>query len=546
MPLSAPLPSGTLLENRYNVVQFIGHGGFGRTYLVHDQHRFNERCVLKEFAPQVNQPSVLQKAEELFQREAGTLYKLNHPQIPEFRALSSVQYNGESVLFIVEQFIDGDNYGEWLESGHCLSITQGLQLLKDLLPVLSYIHRYGVIHRDISPDNLMCDQATGLPVLIDFGSVKRVTETALRLVGGATPATQIHKLGYTPPEQIKGEAYPSSDLYALAVTVLVLMTGKSPSDLYQAKTNEWQWRSLIKLDTRFENVLWRMLARYPGDRYSSADEVMRAIADLVIVPSNPTPPTVAAASPPTIPPSPPPQTAAAAPSIAASHQPLSTIKTVAVAPAWQSPPPERRRQNATAAGGAVQAAPGYAAHSPSPPIYQSSPGNSASPPQPYVSKPAADNGFWKLLGNVLWLPWRLIQLPLKLIWGVVRVIDMMFNWIFRLILIVCFLGGAAIAMMFGQPDWLSSFSLPSLPSFSLPSLPSIAQKSQPSQGCRDLEGRASRAGMSYSTLNRQVNDRFYQRYPQVQGRALTDSAQDQPLRDAWCDIADSVMQRVEK
>lgn len=66
MPLSAPVPPGTLLENRYDVVRFIGHGGFGRTYLVRDQHRFNELCVLKEFAPQVSQPAVLQKAEELF------------------------------------------------------------------------------------------------------------------------------------------------------------------------------------------------------------------------------------------------------------------------------------------------------------------------------------------------------------------------------------------------------------------------------------------------------------------------------------------------
>ena len=72
MPLSSPLSNGSLLDNRYEISQFLGHGGFGRTYLARDRQRFNESCVLKEFAPQINSPEILRKAEELFQREAGT------------------------------------------------------------------------------------------------------------------------------------------------------------------------------------------------------------------------------------------------------------------------------------------------------------------------------------------------------------------------------------------------------------------------------------------------------------------------------------------
>ncbi len=550
MPLATPVPPGTILENRYDVVRFIGHGGFGRTYLVRDQHRFNELCVLKEFAPQVSQPAVIQKAEELFQREAGTLYKLSHPQIPEFRALSSIVYAGEKMVFLVEQFIDGHNYGEWVEHGHCLTEGQGLELLRDLLPVLSYIHGRGVIHRDIAPDNLMYDRDKHKPILIDFGSVKQVTETALRMVG-MTPATQIHKPGYTPFEQIKGEAYPNSDLYALAVTLLVLMTGKPPTELYNAHTNDWHWQSVLKLDGRFENVLHRMLARHPSDRYPSADAVLAAIRGLTIG-ANPLPPMPAGQLPsmtegrsktiatPTIPPATNvPPAIAATPQTRHPHPAFSTIKTVAVAPAWQAPPPTQipaKAQPPVAPPALPAANPGYAAHSPAAPIYQPAAPGAIAPAADVAPRSADGNWFWQVISGVLWLPFRLVGWLLKLLWGALRMVDTMFTWIFRLVMIVVLVGGAAIAAMFGLPNW----SLPSLPS-----LPGVSSRATDSQGCRDLEGRATRSGLGYAKLNQQVNEQFYKRHPEVRGRALTNSAADQVLRDDWCAIADGVLRRAE-
>lgn len=553
MPLSAPVPPGTLLENRYDVVRFIGHGGFGRTYLVRDQHRFNELCVLKEFAPQVSQPAVIQKAEELFQREAGTLYKLNHPQIPEFRALSAISFEGERMLFLVEQFIDGHNYGEWVDAGHRLTEAQGLKLLQELLPVLSYIHSRGVIHRDIAPDNLMYDRDTGKPILIDFGSVKQVTQTALRLVGNANQATQIHKPGYTPLEQIKGDVHPNSDLYALAVTLLVLMTGKAPTDFYDATTNEWNWRPFIQLNHRFENVLHRMLARHTADRYRSADEALQAVSDLDLGAVNTVPATVMQPqAPPTMPPDLLPDTPLAvsppAPQPpgpqshpkpnrppAAANPVLSTVKTVAVAPAWNPPPTQRPKP----------AAKSYAAHSPSPPFYQPPLERGGVDPQrlaadhqtadrPDVAPPKRGGGFWGLVGALVLLPFQLIKWTLKLLWGGVTLVNTLLNWMVKLIVLAVLAAIAAVAVMFGKPDWL--------PSFSLPTGPSISTRSQPSQGCRNLEGRATQAGISYADLNKQVNQRFYERYPRMQGRSLTESAEDKPMRDAWCDIADGLLQ----
>ncbi len=591
MSLSVPVPIGTLLENRYEVVRVLGHGGFGRTYLVKDQHRFHELCVLKEFAPQVSQPSVLQKAEELFQREAGTLYKLEHPQIPEFRAMSSVQFNGEKMVFLVEQFIDGYNYGEWVEQGHCLSEGQGLQLLRDLLPVLSYLHGKGVIHRDIAPDNIMCDRTTNKPILIDFGSVKQVTQTALHLVGVNPAATQIHKLGYTPIEQIKGEVYPNSDLYALAVTVLVLMTGQAPGELYDAHYQTWNWQPFIRLDQRFENVLYRMLGRHTSDRYRSADEVLQALSNIQIAaspsaaigttPISPLPITIA--PPPTAPPpigpppagsspyipgslhtpvppvSPhppaavPPQRAAAPPQNPPPPHTLSNVKTVAVAPAWHppTPPPPVRPQpqpqppvgysaHSNAAAGGVAPPANYPA-----PRYNPPPAMPAPRPESlYVPpRPESGNWLWRSLKAVVLLPFRLIGAVLKLIWGAIRLVDMMFTWLFRLVMIAVLVGVASIFTLFGKPDWLPSFTLPSLP----PLIGGAGSGgSQATKGCQDLQGRAERSGLTYAQLNTQINQKFYQRYPQLRGRPLSDRPEDQPLRDTWCQLADELLTRAER
>jgi hypothetical protein len=136
------------------------------------------------------------------------------------------------------------------------------------------------------------------------------------------------------------------------------------------------------------------------------------------------------------------------------------------------------------------------------------------------------------------LPFRVIGWGFKLLWGAIRLVDTMFTWIFRLIMVVVLLGGAAIVAMFGLPNWV--------PSFSLPSLPGVSRTATDAQGCRDLEGRSTRAGLTYASVNRQVNDQFYKRHPQVKGRALTDSAADQVLRDDWCAIADGVLRKAER
>ncbi|MBD1860934.1 MULTISPECIES: serine/threonine-protein kinase [Trichocoleus] len=284
-PVSVGVYAGLLLGDRYRVVRELGHGGFGRTYLAEDQNRFNEPCVLKEFAPQVQGTYALQKAEELFEREAGILYKLQHPQIPRFRELFRAALPDRSRLFLVQDYVEGQTYRALLDTrklqGQRFNEAEVTQLLLQILPILDYIHSLGVIHRDISPDNLILRSADWLPVLIDFGGVKQIAATvasqflAQSVGNGVSSPTRLGKIGYAPDEQLQmGVASPHSDLYALAVTILVLLTGKEPPDLLDSYNMSWIWRQEVSLSPKLSAILDRMLAQRPSDRYQSVREVL--------------------------------------------------------------------------------------------------------------------------------------------------------------------------------------------------------------------------------------------------------------------------------
>jgi serine/threonine protein kinase, bacterial len=325
--IGSGIQAGLTLSDRYVIVRLLGQGGFGRTYLAEDINRFREPCVLKEFSPQVQTPYVVQKAEELFQREASVLYKLQHPQIPKFRELLHINLQGKEYLFLVQDHVDGETYNSLLNSrkqqGLRFTEIEVRQLLQQILPVLEYIHSVGVIHRDISPDNLMLRNADQLPVLIDFGGVKQVAATVASqyyqtgAMASPTPATLLGKIGFAPPEQMQtGVVSPHSDLYALAVTMLVLLTGKQPQELIDTYNLSWQWRREVSISPALGQIIDRMLSPLASDRYQSARQVLQAL--------NPQPLNYAATQPPT--PTPPPisATVAVSPPKIPAPQPVLT------------------------------------------------------------------------------------------------------------------------------------------------------------------------------------------------------------------------------
>ncbi|TAF07829.1 MAG: serine/threonine protein kinase [Nostocales cyanobacterium] len=281
-----PLTVGQVIDNRYEIARILGQGGFGRSYLAIDRQKARQKCVLKEFAPQVVKSEDLLKAKELFEREATVLKKIQHPQIPRFHTSLQAKIGTKDFFFLVQDYVEGANYYQLFahrqSQGKSFSEEEVMNLLHNILPILSYIHSLDIVHRDISPDNLILRQSDGLPVLIDFGGVKQLPASQgfwrTQLAGNGT---LLGKKGYAPEEQlIQGKVFKSSDLYSLAVTALVLVTGKEPQLLYDSYNGNWYWGKEIKVSPKLEAILKKMLAYKPSDRYQKADHVLKDLPPL--------------------------------------------------------------------------------------------------------------------------------------------------------------------------------------------------------------------------------------------------------------------------
>jgi serine/threonine protein kinase len=255
------------------VLQLLGEGGFGKTYEAIDTHKMNDACVIKQFVPQVEGTAALEKATELFKQEAKRLFDLGeHPQIPRLIAY----FEDNKRLYLVQEFIQGQNLLQELHQQGAFSEEKITQLLHELLPVLQFVHERGVIHRDIKPENIMRRQ-DGKLMLIDFGVSKQVTGTVLSKLG-----TMVGTSGYAPMEQMRGQVFPASDLYSLGVTCIRLLTNCLPDiydNLYDALNRSWLWKKYLpstnNISNQLEQVLDKLIQDSVQDRYQSAQEVLQ-------------------------------------------------------------------------------------------------------------------------------------------------------------------------------------------------------------------------------------------------------------------------------
>jgi serine/threonine-protein kinase len=268
--------SETRFRDRYQIMRALGRGGFGVTFLAKDvllPH--HPLCVIKQLCPKVANPVVFQRACQRFEREAKTLSQLgSHAQVP--RLLDYFEQNGE--FYLVQEYVRGRTLAKEVKLRGVFSEAEVKIFLQELLPVLIYIHQQQVIHRDIKPPNIIRCQDDGRLVLIDFGAVKeqfiKVDETTHR---GATTHF-VGTLGFAPPEQLSLRATYASDIFAIGVTSLYLLTGKPPMEFeYDIDTGEVKWQDAVQVSPYFAKVLDKMLKVSPRDRYQSADEVLRAI-----------------------------------------------------------------------------------------------------------------------------------------------------------------------------------------------------------------------------------------------------------------------------
>ncbi|WP_414578170.1 protein kinase domain-containing protein [Anabaena sp. CCY 9402-a] len=277
-----------ILQARFVAIDLLGSGGFGRTFKAKDILRANDQIfsrnirVIKQLHPinhpgQILTPSTLNYIEEKFGEEASTLEELRHQQIPRFWDYFHEEVNEETgrvqkFFYLVQDYIAGHNLDQELQQKGKFAEDEVINILKEILNILKYIHNYdgthGVIHRDIKPANIMHCSYDGRLYLIDFGAVRQIVQ------GLPIDTTSIVlDARFAPPEQFRGEKLSfASDLFALATTCLCLLTGnKNPQRLlFKSKLKE----NLQVKDQHFAEALDKMLQYEPEDRPQSAQEVL--------------------------------------------------------------------------------------------------------------------------------------------------------------------------------------------------------------------------------------------------------------------------------
>ncbi len=268
----------SMLNNRYQVIGSLGKGGFGETFLAIDTQMPSERkCVIKQLKPVVQSPVIPDWLKERFAKEAAILEELGdkHPQIPTLYAY----FSDGGDFYLVQEWIEGETLTQIHQRQGNLSETQITEILTGILPILDYIHSRHIIHRDIKPDNIIIRSHDGKPVLIDFGIVKETVATLVHANGNTPYSVGLGTPGYMASEQAAGRPLSSSDLYSLGLTVVFLLTGKTPQYLAtDPNTGEILWRKeAAKIHSNLGNVIDRAIRFHPRDRFTTAKEMLAAL-----------------------------------------------------------------------------------------------------------------------------------------------------------------------------------------------------------------------------------------------------------------------------
>lgn len=268
--------SKLLLHGRYHLVKGLGKGGFGATFLAADLALPGKpMCVIKQLRPNTDNPNFLSMARELFEREAKTLGRVgNHPQIP--RLLD--YFEDRKQFYLIQEFVKGNNLQQEVKKEGVLDEAKARQVLQEVLIILRDIHAQKVIHRDIKPANIIRREIDNKLVLIDFGVVKNQVNTVAAANQTALTAFAVGTPGFAPPEQLAMRPVYASDVYALGVTCMYLMSGKAPKNMdCDPITGDINWFKYVNVSDSFAEILSNMLEVAVKSRYKTADEVLQAL-----------------------------------------------------------------------------------------------------------------------------------------------------------------------------------------------------------------------------------------------------------------------------
>ncbi len=272
------------IEGKYEILGKLREGGMGAVYKV--RHRLlDEVRVVKVVLPQSGGAGA---AAERFLNEAKVAIRLRHPNVAD---LHDFAVDNDGTAFIVMEYIDGWSLLEVLEGFGPPPLSLTLEIARQALRAIAYLHRQQIVHRDISPDNLMlCRDGEGQPLvkLIDLGIAKAVGAEAGLTVTGAF----LGKPRYASPEQFEGRGVgPQSDLYSFAIVLYELLTGRCPVHGQDAPSfmvghllrpplsfEEADPRGAVPGDLR--ELVLQALAKKPQERMPGAEELLRSIAQV--------------------------------------------------------------------------------------------------------------------------------------------------------------------------------------------------------------------------------------------------------------------------
>ena len=366
--------SELLIDGRYRTTRQLGSGGFGKTYEVlnHTPNQLFSKAgdlrVLKVLSH--NWPKYI----ELFEREAQVLSHLNHPGIPKVEPDDYFVYHphnsSEPLHCLVMEKIEGLNLLEYaVRRKTVIKQKRAIHWLIQLVTILQEVHKHNFFHRDIKPSNIML-RSDGHLALIDFGAARQVSDSFMeKRVQGQV--TGIISAGYTPLEQMHGQAGPQSDFFALGRTFVFLLTGKEPSEFYDSATDTLGWeQSTTDISPPLIDYLNYLMARLPHQRPKNATEILQGLTNIYrqLYPNHhksPNPGTPGRAVPPPPLPLPPIKP------IAAPTQPLTATESgLNNPPDLSSPPPDS--QKASPLFAQSQSSPPFRSQSPPSPGYPSS------------------------------------------------------------------------------------------------------------------------------------------------------------------------------
>jgi eukaryotic-like serine/threonine-protein kinase len=247
--------------NKYQFLDILGQGGVGITYRARDIE--TDRIVAIKALSLKRAKDW--KAIELFDREAKILSQLNHPAIPKYIDSFQVDSEIDRQYYIVQTLAEGESLFDTIAAGWKPTLEEVKDIASQVLQILGYLHALNppVIHRDIKPQNLIRN-AEGKIYLVDFGAVQ---DTFYTVTGGSTV---VGTYGYMAPEQFRGQAYLSTDLYGLGTTLLYLLTGKDPAILPQKKL-KIDFSEFVSLPADFANWIDRLLEPEPTRRFETAE-----------------------------------------------------------------------------------------------------------------------------------------------------------------------------------------------------------------------------------------------------------------------------------